>query len=276
MQLNWGDIVEIEPGVYQPPRSLEQEIEAFLQGGRWVSDSFLDNEYGDLIVSVQLNSPKEGTGTSIKTKLTVSYFNAKNNEPFKTVLDDKEFSWTLEEVAGQRLLSVMLGDQPTINDQVFSYSLDGDSLGIMRLRPPGQPKEKGEPPFQTGTLRFKATNPIAAIVASPGQQQAAAWFEAINNADLEKVASLVEVPFSMDRRSVLKTKDELLAIHRQMVESNGKRPIPKYTIAPTQSAPKLDASLFPHYEAYRISIGGEGVDIYVSSGENPKVIGFSD
>jgi len=93
---------------------------------------------------------------------------------------------------------------------------------------------------------------------------------------LDKATAVVDVPFFLDRKTVLKTKEELLAVHQKMVESKGKRPVPKYTIAPTEDAPKLDAKLFPKYEAYRINIGDEAVDIYVTTGENPKVIGFSD
>jgi hypothetical protein len=120
------------------------------------------------------------------------------------------------------------------------------------------------------SLAFSADEP------PKSQAQAAAYFEALTTGDLEKANSLAGIPFSLDRKRILKTADEVGALHKQIAESKGKRPVPKYKIATTDKAPKLDPALFPKYVAYRIVIGDESLDIYVSVGEAPKVLGFSD
>lgn len=109
------------------------------------------------------------------------------------------------------------------------------------------------------------------------QAQAAAYFEALIAGDVEKANTLIDVPYSLDRKSILKTVAEVDAIHKQIAEKKGKRPVPKYTIAKTDEAPKLDAAVFPKYVVFRVIIDGKDhIDIYVSVGESPKVLGFSD
>jgi hypothetical protein len=109
------------------------------------------------------------------------------------------------------------------------------------------------------------------------QAQAAAYFEAIMAGDVEKTNALIEVPYSLDRKSILRTLDQVDAVHKQIAEKKGKRPVPKYKIAKTDEAPKLDAAVFPKYVAFRVVIDDkEYIDFYVSVGESPKVLGFSD
>ena len=109
------------------------------------------------------------------------------------------------------------------------------------------------------------------------QAQAAAYFEAIMAGDVAKANDLIAVPFSLDRKSILTTKDQVDAVHKKIAENKGKRPVPKYTIAKTDDAPKLDPVVFPKYVAFRLVVEDkEGIDIYVSVGESPKVLGFSD
>lgn len=112
--------------------------------------------------------------------------------------------------------------------------------------------------------------------APKGQAEAAAYFEALTTADVEKANSLAGIPFSLDRKKILKTAEEVGAMHKKIAESKGKRPVPKYKIASTDKAPKLDAELFPKYVAFRLTIGDESIDIYVSADEAPKILGFSD
>jgi transcription antitermination factor NusG len=109
------------------------------------------------------------------------------------------------------------------------------------------------------------------------QVQASSYFEALMAGDVEKANALIAVPFSLDRKSILKTKEEVDAVHKKIAESKGTRPVPKYTIANTDEAPKLDAAVFPKYVAFRLVMENEeGIDIYVSVGDSPKVLGFSD
>jgi hypothetical protein len=109
------------------------------------------------------------------------------------------------------------------------------------------------------------------------QVQASSYFEAIMAGDVEKANALIAVPFSLDRKSILKTKEEVDAVHKKIAESKGQRPVPKYTIAKTDEAPKLDAAVFPKYVAFRVVVDDkEHIDIYVSVGETSKVLGFSD
>ena len=133
--------------------------------------------------------------------------------------------------------------------------------------------------FALCAFAFSILFSSALFAADPpkDQVQAAAYFEAITTGDVEKANALIAVPFSLDRKSILKTKDEVDAVHKKIAESKGKRPVPKYTIAKTDEAPKLDAAVFPKYVAFRLVMEDkEGIDIYVSVGESPKVLGFSD
>jgi hypothetical protein len=115
--------------------------------------------------------------------------------------------------------------------------------------------------------------------AEPAKEQAiaAAYFEALIGGDEVKANELITVPFSLDRKSILKTKEEVEAVHRRIAKEKGKRPIPKYTVAKADKAPELDAILFPKYVAFRLLMeDDEWIDIYVSGGDAPKVLGFSD
>jgi hypothetical protein len=113
--------------------------------------------------------------------------------------------------------------------------------------------------------------------AKQEQTQAEAYFKALVTAEVEQANALVAVPFSLDRKKVLKTLDEVHAAHQRIAGQKGKRPVPEFTISRTEVAPALDAAVFPKYVAYRLIIAGkEHIDIYVSIGETPKVLGFSD
>ena len=109
-----------------------------------------------------------------------------------------------------------------------------------------------------------------------GQVAAAGYFEALFTGNAKKATELSAAPFSLDRVKVLQTIDEVAEIHDKIARDKGSRKLPPYTIAPTDKAPKLEAKVFPKYEAYRVSIGDEHIDIYVTKDDKPKVIGFSD
>jgi hypothetical protein len=108
------------------------------------------------------------------------------------------------------------------------------------------------------------------------EAQAVAYFEALITADVEKADKLVTVPYSLDRKKVLKSLDEVKEIHQAIAKNKGKRPVPKYTIGKTDKAPALDAAVFPKYVVYRMSIEKEHVDVYLTVEDAPKVIGISD
>jgi hypothetical protein len=112
---------------------------------------------------------------------------------------------------------------------------------------------------------------------SKDQAQAAEYFEALMAGDFVKLDALIDVPFSLDRKKTLTTKAEVDAVQKQIIQRKGKRAIPEYRIAKTDRAPKLDENVFSKYSTYRLTIEGkEVIDIYVSVGASPKVIGFTD
>jgi hypothetical protein len=122
-----------------------------------------------------------------------------------------------------------------------------------------------------------SSSALSAVETPQDQAQAAAYFEAIVAGDVEKANALIDVPYSFDRKSILRTVEEVDAVHKQIAEKKGKRPVPKYKIAKTDEAPKLDSALFPKYVAFRVVIDDmQHIDFYVSVGESPKVLGFSD
>jgi hypothetical protein len=113
---------------------------------------------------------------------------------------------------------------------------------------------------------------------SAGSNTAAAYFEALTKGDVEAADALVAAPFSFDRRQVLQTKEEVDKKHQEVMAEKGKRKVPEYTVSISAQAPELDRKIFPDYEVYRIILDGddEHVDIYVTRGTVPKVIGVSD
>ena len=114
------------------------------------------------------------------------------------------------------------------------------------------------------------------------QKLAADYFEALTGADVEKADAMAGVPYSLDRKVVLTTPGEVADMHRKIAKNKGKRDLPAYTIEKTDKAPELDRATFPEYVVYRISLTlpdrkhPQTIDIYVTDGDTPKVIGFSD
>lgn len=107
---------------------------------------------------------------------------------------------------------------------------------------------------------------------------ATAYFEALMQADIERVTALVAAPFSFDRKEILKTKADVDKKHQDIAAKKGKRKVPEYTVSVPKDAPELDRTVFPEYAVFRINLG-EGkdhIDIYVTKSASPKVIGFSD
>lgn len=118
---------------------------------------------------------------------------------------------------------------------------------------------------------------LSADEAPKDQAQAATYFEAIMTGDVEKANSLIDVPYSLDRKRILRTVDQVDAVHKLIAEKKGMRLVPEYKIAQTDEAPMLDAAVFRKYVAFRVVIADKGhIDIYISVGELPKVLGFSD
>ena len=132
------------------------------------------------------------------------------------------------------------------------------------------------------TMWFAALAAIGGTVPKPGwpaaRDTATAYFEALMKGDVGGVNALVAAPFSFDRKQVLQTKEEVEKKHQEIVAKKGKRKVPEYTVGIPAKAPELDRKIFPEYEVFRITIAGddEHIDIYVSKGATPKVIGFSD
>ena len=103
------------------------------------------------------------------------------------------------------------------------------------------------------------------------------YFEKLTSGDITATDEMITVPFSLDLKKVLKTKEEVMAFHKKVLESKGKRDIPKYTVALTDEAKKLDDKIFPSYTVFRIKIKEKiNLDIYVTNTKNPQVIGFAD
>jgi hypothetical protein len=132
-------------------------------------------------------------------------------------------------------------------------------------------------------LAFSILSSPVLYAADPSKEQiaAAAYFDALFGGDANAANALTAAPFFLDRKQTLMKKDEVDAAHQELVGGKGKRPIPKYTITKTDEAPKLDATVFPDHVTFRISIDAgngstESIDIFVSVGESPKVLGFSD
>ena len=123
---------------------------------------------------------------------------------------------------------------------------------------------------------FRFDKQGARALGAASQKIASSYFEALISGDAERANELSKAPFFFDRKRVLKEKTEVETAHLRIAEDKGKRDVPKYTIARTSRAPRLDRDVFPKYAAYRILIGDEHIDIYVSDDDSPKVIGFSD
>jgi len=133
--------------------------------------------------------------------------------------------------------------------------------------------------LQYGLLVCACCAAVAETVGKTGPTElASAYFESLITGDVQRANELSTVPFSFDRKEVLTRKEDLAAKYGQILAKKGKRPVPKYSTTLPKDAPALDPKVFPRYSVIRIIIDGsdEHIDIYVTTGENPKVIGFSD
>lgn len=110
------------------------------------------------------------------------------------------------------------------------------------------------------------------------KDMAVAYFKALTEGDIAKADTMVAAPFSHGGDEVLKTAKEIEARHKQVLVEKGKRKVPEYAVGRPEHAKPLDKTVFPDYEVFRIEIinTGYGVDIYVSNGDEPKVIGWAD
>jgi hypothetical protein len=66
-----------------------------------------------------------------------------------------------------------------------------------------------------------------------------------------KTNEMVAVPYSMDRKRILTTREQVEDMHQQIADRKGKRDIPQYTIELTDQAPQLDKAQFPSTFARR-------------------------
>ncbi len=103
------------------------------------------------------------------------------------------------------------------------------------------------------------------------------YFVKLTSGDIKGADALITIPFTLDLKKVLKTKEEVFGFHKKALESKGKRDVPEYSAGVTEEATKLDSKVFPPYTAFRIKIKGHGhLDIYVTNTKDPKVMGFAD
>ena len=112
--------------------------------------------------------------------------------------------------------------------------------------------------------------------ADAHQKIASEYFRVLTSGDIKRANELIGIPYSLDRRKVLKTKEEVAAMHEKIIADKGKRKVPEFTIAKTDNAPALEFAVAVKYFAYRVMVGDEHIDIYVTQGKDPRVIGFSD
>lgn len=104
------------------------------------------------------------------------------------------------------------------------------------------------------------------------------YFEGLTSGNEDLANEHSDVPFFFDGKSVLRDKEQVEEKHNEIANDKGKRKIPKYKIVKAKKFEKLDESIFPEYLVFRITIikGKESINIYVTKGPGPKVIGFRD
>ncbi|MCP3923634.1 MAG: hypothetical protein GY714_13725 [Desulfobacterales bacterium] len=102
------------------------------------------------------------------------------------------------------------------------------------------------------------------------------YFESLFSGNLEVAMEVVDIPYSFDRKKIIKNKKDLFELHKRLTSYHKK--VPAYLIEKGKRFTKLDPSEFKEkYDVVRFNIDGEGINIYTQKkGENYKVIGFSD
>ena len=63
-------------------------------------------------------------------------------------------------------------------------------------------------------LSILLSSALSADETPKDQAQAAAYFEAMMAGDVEKANALIDVPYSLDRKSILRTVDQVDAVHK--------------------------------------------------------------
>ncbi len=127
--------------------------------------------------------------------------------------------------------------------------------------------------------------PLLAHAAAPerdapgaGESLARLYFVALTEGDTKTADKIVTTPYYLDRKAVLKTLPEVKKLHQKILASKGKRKVPVFTVTISDTPQKLDPEIFPPHTAYKIRIEGakDTVNIYVTNGPEPRIIGFDD
>jgi hypothetical protein len=111
---------------------------------------------------------------------------------------------------------------------------------------------------------------------------AAAWVTHLLAGRVEEVMALSAVPFSWDRKEVVKTADDLRKLFQQVAAKKGARdwtPDAAEALTGDATADALkkhslleDATIVP----VKITVKGESIVVLVKPGPEPKVVGSSD
>ena len=113
---------------------------------------------------------------------------------------------------------------------------------------------------------------------------ALSFVKAYSTSDAETMKSLSVVPFSMDG-VVFRVEDRQFVdeFYDGLAVDMSEEEYLEYQAKRSDDVPSLDEDLFPEYAAFRLVIPAEGdivpeidmgIVIYISTGDDPKVIGF--
>ncbi|NRA37855.1 MAG: hypothetical protein HRU15_06925, partial [Planctomycetes bacterium] len=85
------------------------------------------------------------------------------------------------------------------------------------------------------------------------------YFKSLCTGEIEDLEYLADVPYSLDRKKVLYSLDDVKAVHEKILAIKGVRAVPKYTISRPMEFEKLNKKVFiGSYEVLRVNIEKDG------------------
>lgn len=122
------------------------------------------------------------------------------------------------------------------------------------------------------SLSLPATSALAGDLQ---KQSAIRYFEALVTGNVARADSLATVPYSLEGE-VLRSMDEVKALHRKILEDKGRRKAPRFSVRQTSGSP-LDSTVFAPHRTFQFFTGKKTlVNVYVTTGDSAKVVGFVD
>jgi hypothetical protein len=106
---------------------------------------------------------------------------------------------------------------------------------------------------------------------------AESWVNSLMQANIGTTYALSDTPFSLDKRKLIATSDELLSIYQSIAKKKGARDlqVSEVKVIPKDKAP-TPFGLKTEVITVAATVSGEPILVFVDPNKNYRVVGFAD